>query len=197
MIVHGGLPIAAVESPTHARVSDHQQDWVTVRLLLIQKKGRLRRLNRYVTQPYALPLTHAPVAVGFLSPPHDLTMTSECQCHGHADSCHFSQRAWLSSGLTSGGICDDCRHNTVGRRCQRCRHGYHRRPSLPLNSPHTCTRKRHRMGTGEGCHWLWHGSVFNQSEKKKTKKGAFVTDLILVELQHQCLIAPSAGTWQN
>ncbi|TKS70982.1 Netrin-4 Beta-netrin Hepar-derived netrin-like protein [Collichthys lucidus] len=64
----------------------------------------------------------------------------KCQCHGHADSCHFSQRAWLSSGLTSGGICDDCRHNTVGRRCQRCRHGYHRRPSLPLNSPHTCTR---------------------------------------------------------
>ncbi|KAG8007435.1 Netrin-4 [Nibea albiflora] len=64
----------------------------------------------------------------------------KCQCHGHADSCHFSQRAWLSSGVTSGGICDDCRHNTVGRRCQRCRHGYHRRPSLPLTSPHTCTR---------------------------------------------------------
>lgn len=39
--------------------------------------------------------------------------------------------------------------------------------------------------------------VFSISQKKKTKKGAFVTDLILVELQHQCLIAPSAGTWQN
>ncbi|KAA8593449.1 hypothetical protein FQN60_009565 [Etheostoma spectabile] len=64
----------------------------------------------------------------------------KCQCHGHADSCHFSQRAWLSSGGTSGGVCDDCRHNTVGRRCQRCRPGYHRHPSLPLNSPHTCTR---------------------------------------------------------
>ncbi|XP_039654807.1 netrin-4 isoform X2 [Perca fluviatilis] len=64
----------------------------------------------------------------------------KCQCHGHADSCHFSQRAWLSSGGTSGGVCDDCRHNTVGRRCQRCRHGYHHHPSLPLNSPHTCTR---------------------------------------------------------
>ncbi|XP_034724260.1 netrin-4 [Etheostoma cragini] len=64
----------------------------------------------------------------------------KCQCHGHTDSCHFSQRAWLSSGGTSGGVCDDCRHNTVGRRCQRCRPGYHRHPSLPLNSPHTCTR---------------------------------------------------------
>ncbi|XP_034068251.1 netrin-4 isoform X1 [Gymnodraco acuticeps] len=63
-----------------------------------------------------------------------------CQCHAHAERCHFSPRAWLSSGGTSGGVCDDCRHNTVGRRCQRCRHGYHRHPSLPLNSPHACTR---------------------------------------------------------
>ncbi|KAL6111884.1 uncharacterized protein ACO6RY_08764 [Pungitius sinensis] len=64
----------------------------------------------------------------------------KCQCHGHADSCHFSQRAWLSSGGTSGGVCDGCRHNTAGRRCKRCRHGYHRHPSLPLNSPNACTR---------------------------------------------------------
>ncbi|XP_067360574.1 netrin-4 isoform X1 [Channa argus] len=64
----------------------------------------------------------------------------KCQCHGHATSCHFSQRAWLSSGGTSGGVCDDCKHNTVGRKCQRCRYGYHRHPSLPLNSPHACTR---------------------------------------------------------
>ncbi|XP_023120859.1 netrin-4 [Amphiprion ocellaris] len=64
----------------------------------------------------------------------------KCECHGHADSCHFSQRAWISSGGTSGGVCDNCQHNTVGRRCQRCRHGYYRHPSLPLKSPHACTR---------------------------------------------------------
>ncbi|XP_034548707.1 netrin-4 [Notolabrus celidotus] len=64
----------------------------------------------------------------------------KCQCNSHSDSCHFSQRAWISSGGTSGGVCDNCRHNTVGRRCQRCRHGYHRHPSLALNSPHACTR---------------------------------------------------------
>ncbi|KAM9408242.1 netrin-4 [Pholidichthys leucotaenia] len=64
----------------------------------------------------------------------------KCECHGHADRCHFSQRSWLSSGGISGGVCVDCQHNTVGRRCQRCRHGYHRHPSQPFNSPHTCTR---------------------------------------------------------
>ncbi|XP_069569294.1 netrin-4 [Brachyistius frenatus] len=64
----------------------------------------------------------------------------KCECHSHADSCHFSQRAWLSSGGISGGVCEDCQHNTIGRRCQRCRHGYHRHLSLPLNSPHACTR---------------------------------------------------------
>uniref|UniRef100_A0A671RG71 Netrin-4-like n=1 Tax=Sinocyclocheilus anshuiensis TaxID=1608454 RepID=A0A671RG71_9TELE len=64
----------------------------------------------------------------------------KCECHGHAESCHFSQRVWLSTGGSSGGICDNCQHNTVGRRCQRCCPGYHRHPARPLNSPHACTR---------------------------------------------------------
>ncbi|XP_013988841.2 netrin-4 isoform X1 [Salmo salar] len=63
----------------------------------------------------------------------------KCECHSHAESCHFSKRVWLSLGGTSGGVCDDCQHNTAGRRCQRCRHGYHRQPAMPLNSPHVCT----------------------------------------------------------
>ncbi|XP_053724210.1 netrin-4 [Synchiropus splendidus] len=64
----------------------------------------------------------------------------KCECNGHADRCHFSQRVWLSTGGTSGGVCDGCRHNTVGRRCQRCRPGYHRQPSQPIHSPNTCKR---------------------------------------------------------
>uniref|UniRef100_A0A8C7FNU1 Si:dkey-202e22.2 n=1 Tax=Oncorhynchus kisutch TaxID=8019 RepID=A0A8C7FNU1_ONCKI len=72
----------------------------------------------------------------------------KCECYGHATSCHFSQRAWLSSGATSGGVCDECRHNTAGRRCQRCRHGYHRHPAMPLGSSHICTRN-----SGEECPW--------------------------------------------
>ncbi|KAG5274479.1 hypothetical protein AALO_G00136760 [Alosa alosa] len=64
----------------------------------------------------------------------------KCECHGHSDSCHLSQRVWLSTGGMSGGVCNDCQHNTVGRRCQRCRPGYHRHPAMPLTSPYACTR---------------------------------------------------------
>uniref|UniRef100_A0A671S676 Netrin-4-like n=1 Tax=Sinocyclocheilus anshuiensis TaxID=1608454 RepID=A0A671S676_9TELE len=55
-----------------------------------------------------------------------------CECHGHAESCHFSQRVWLSTGGSSGGVCDNCQHNTVGRRCQRCHTGYHRHPIFSM-----------------------------------------------------------------
>uniref|UniRef100_A0A671RFF7 Netrin-4-like n=1 Tax=Sinocyclocheilus anshuiensis TaxID=1608454 RepID=A0A671RFF7_9TELE len=72
----------------------------------------------------------------------------KCECHGHAESCHFSQRVWLSTGGSSGGICDNCQHNTVGRRCQRCCPGYHRHPARPLNSPHACT-----LNFGSGTPW--------------------------------------------
>ncbi|KAK3512713.1 hypothetical protein QTP70_023143 [Hemibagrus guttatus] len=64
----------------------------------------------------------------------------KCECHGHAESCHFSRRVWRSTGGASGGVCDDCRHNTAGRKCQRCRPGYRRHPARPLDSPQACTR---------------------------------------------------------
>ncbi|XP_054640460.1 netrin-4 [Dunckerocampus dactyliophorus] len=70
----------------------------------------------------------------------DANPCQKCECHGHADSCYFSQRVWLSTGGISGGVCHNCRHNTYGRRCQRCRRGYRRHPTLPIHSPHTCQR---------------------------------------------------------
>uniref|UniRef100_A0A670XWB0 Netrin-4 n=1 Tax=Pseudonaja textilis TaxID=8673 RepID=A0A670XWB0_PSETE len=61
-----------------------------------------------------------------------------CRCHHHADSCHFDQRVWLASGKKSGGICDNCKHNTEGFRCQRCKPGFYRDKDKSMTSPDIC-----------------------------------------------------------
>ncbi|XP_028681065.2 netrin-4-like isoform X1 [Erpetoichthys calabaricus] len=62
----------------------------------------------------------------------------KCQCHGHADSCHFDPTTWQASGKRTGGVCDGCKHNTDGKRCQRCRAGHYRDQAQPLSSPSIC-----------------------------------------------------------
>lgn len=66
---------------------------------------------------------------------------SECRCHNHADSCHFDLSVWLASGKRSGGVCDNCKHNTEGHRCQRCKPGYYRDKGKPMSSSEVCKRK--------------------------------------------------------
>uniref|UniRef100_A0A8C9G6C4 Netrin-4 n=1 Tax=Pavo cristatus TaxID=9049 RepID=A0A8C9G6C4_PAVCR len=58
----------------------------------------------------------------------------KCRCHNHADSCHFDLSVWLASGKRSGGVCDNCKHNTEGHRCQRCKPGYYRDRGKPMSS---------------------------------------------------------------
>uniref|UniRef100_A0A4W4HJG0 Netrin-1 n=1 Tax=Electrophorus electricus TaxID=8005 RepID=A0A4W4HJG0_ELEEL len=77
----------------------------------------------------------------------------KCECHGHADSCRFSPWVWRSTARLSGGVCDNCQHNTAGRRCHRCRPGYHRHPARPLNSPQACTRTSGRRVGGSHNAW--------------------------------------------
>uniref|UniRef100_A0A8C4VZ58 Netrin-1 n=1 Tax=Gopherus evgoodei TaxID=1825980 RepID=A0A8C4VZ58_9SAUR len=62
----------------------------------------------------------------------------KCRCHNHADSCHFNLSVWLASGKHSGGICDNCKHNTEGHRCQRCKPGFYRDRGKPMSSPEVC-----------------------------------------------------------
>ncbi|XP_075039792.1 netrin-4-like isoform X2 [Mixophyes fleayi] len=61
-----------------------------------------------------------------------------CRCHNHALSCRFDHDVWLSSGKTSGGVCERCRHNTEGYRCQRCKAGYYRDHTEAMSSPTAC-----------------------------------------------------------
>lgn len=61
-----------------------------------------------------------------------------CRCHNHAVSCRFDHKVWRSSGNKSGGVCENCQHNTEGHRCQRCRAGYYRDPTEHISSPLVC-----------------------------------------------------------
>eukprot|EP00058_Branchiostoma_floridae_P024730 XP_002610220.1 hypothetical protein BRAFLDRAFT_76999 [Branchiostoma floridae] len=65
-----------------------------------------------------------------------------CECYGHADSCHYNAsldpfpNIHLSGG---GGVCDDCQHNTIGRRCDTCADEFYREIGKPLDAVDVCT----------------------------------------------------------
>ncbi|XP_028669353.2 netrin-4 [Erpetoichthys calabaricus] len=62
----------------------------------------------------------------------------KCKCNGHAESCHFDMTLWLTSGNHSGGVCDNCQHNTEGVHCQKCRMGFYRDLHKPFSAPDSC-----------------------------------------------------------
>ncbi|XP_038612285.1 netrin-4 isoform X2 [Tachyglossus aculeatus] len=61
-----------------------------------------------------------------------------CKCNGHADTCHFDIDVWQASGNRSGGVCDNCQHNTEGQHCQRCKPGFYRDLRRPFSAPDVC-----------------------------------------------------------
>ncbi|XP_038668050.1 netrin-4-like isoform X3 [Scyliorhinus canicula] len=89
---------------------------------------------------------------------------AKCQCHGHAESCHFDTKVWLASGKRSGGICHSCQHHTKGRHCQRCQPGYYRDRKKSLSARDVCKPcSCHPLGSTN--------STFNRSWKCDPKSG--------------------------
>ena len=66
---------------------------------------------------------------------------SECECNGHADKCYFDPAVWAASGQTSGGVCIDCQHNTIGTKCEKCKPLHYKDPNLLISDPNVCKRK--------------------------------------------------------
>lgn len=64
-----------------------------------------------------------------------------CSCNGHSDRCHFDMNAYLASGGVSGGVCEDCQHNTEGPHCDRCRPLFYRDPLKAISDPYACLRE--------------------------------------------------------
>ena len=65
----------------------------------------------------------------------------ECQCNKHATKCHFDPAVYEATGRVSGGICDDCQHNTVGHHCEECKPFYYHDALLDLTDVNACKRK--------------------------------------------------------
>ncbi|KFO12383.1 Laminin subunit beta-3, partial [Balearica regulorum gibbericeps] len=67
--------------------------------------------------------------------PHEC---QRCNCNGHSASCRFDPELYHASGGASGGVCDDCQHNTEGNNCERCKTNYFRNQQRDLAHPEAC-----------------------------------------------------------
>uniref|UniRef100_A0A3B5B749 Laminin subunit beta 2 n=1 Tax=Stegastes partitus TaxID=144197 RepID=A0A3B5B749_9TELE len=62
----------------------------------------------------------------------------KCSCNSHSSVCHFDMAVFLATGNVSGGVCDDCQHNTMGRNCEMCKPFYYKDPIKDIRDPRVC-----------------------------------------------------------
>uniref|UniRef100_A0A914VZS4 Laminin EGF-like domain-containing protein n=1 Tax=Plectus sambesii TaxID=2011161 RepID=A0A914VZS4_9BILA len=61
-----------------------------------------------------------------------------CKCNQHAARCHFDRAVYEASGFVSGGVCDDCQHNTQGKNCEECKPYFYKDPQRDITDPYVC-----------------------------------------------------------
>lgn len=68
----------------------------------------------------------------------NLLVSPECNCNGHSNQCHFDMAVYLATGNVSGGVCDDCLHNSMGRNCEMCKPFYYQDHVRDIRDPQVC-----------------------------------------------------------
>lgn len=58
-----------------------------------------------------------------------------CNCNNHATTCHFDAAVYELTGRVSGGVCDGCKHNTMGPNCEQCKTYFYRDPERNMTDP--------------------------------------------------------------
>ncbi|XP_078659257.1 laminin subunit alpha-2-like [Branchiostoma floridae x Branchiostoma belcheri] len=68
-----------------------------------------------------------------------------CQCFGHADECVYDQGVAdrresinILGTYEGGGVCQNCRANTMGNNCEQCIDGFYRPAGIPRDDPNPC-----------------------------------------------------------
>ncbi|XP_069798376.1 laminin subunit beta-3-like isoform X2 [Narcine bancroftii] len=62
----------------------------------------------------------------------------KCNCNNHSQKCHFDAEVYRASGRTSGGVCDDCQHNTMGNNCELCKPPFYQNPRRDITAVDAC-----------------------------------------------------------
>ncbi|KAK3744616.1 hypothetical protein RRG08_062266 [Elysia crispata] len=85
-----------------------------------------------------------------------------CRCNDHATKCHFDAALYQINNGTSGGVCDDCQHNTMGVNCQECIDFFYMDPFADIRDPEIC----------RPCDCDSHGSLRNGMCEKTTDESS-------------------------
>lgn len=64
-----------------------------------------------------------------------------CNCNNHATSCHHDAAVFELTGRMSGGVCDGCTDNTMGRNCEQCKQYFYQDPTKPFTDRDVCLRE--------------------------------------------------------
>ncbi|KAM8974024.1 laminin subunit beta-4 [Pelodytes ibericus] len=60
----------------------------------------------------------------------------KCNCNGHSNKCHFDMALYLTTN--SGGVCEDCQHNTRGNECEQCKSYFYHDPHKDISDVYSC-----------------------------------------------------------